>query len=115
MNEYCGFRFAEHADKYPPVIARAEVSKYFPWLSAKRMANLDGQGAGPKQAYRNGRAVIYPAKSFLEWLDSRNSVISIDRRASGILQNEARTKPTKKRKLGRKSKLQEVQEKRGLE
>lgn len=66
------FRFANFSSKYPPVIPRTKVQHYFPWLTAKRLANLDSMGQGPKQAYKNGRAIIYPTKAFLEWLDSRS-------------------------------------------
>lgn len=111
------FSFADHADRYPPVIARAEVSTYFPWLTAKRLANLDALGEGPSQAMRNGRAVIYPTKPFLAWLDTRMRAQGSDatpkgKEKGGQAGGREDTRPAATRR-GRKTKLQEVRERRG--
>ena len=109
------FRFVDFLENYPPVIPRAKVSKYFPWLSPKRLAALDSLGQGPAQAFKNGRAVLYPTKAFLEWLDNRT-------RPYGRPQKQVKPDshlPHKKNKLGtpkrrgRKTKQQEVREREG--
>ncbi len=74
------FKFSDHIDSYPPVIPRAKVGKYFPWLSQKRLANLDNLGQGPERSFRNGRAVLYPTWAFLQWLDERTQPKREDRK-----------------------------------
>lgn len=106
MKNFFDFTFAAYLDHYPPVIPRIEVPKYFPWLTAKRLANLDSLGEGPAQVIKNGRAVLYPTKSFLEWLDSRTYAQKTEERSSSV-----QTFTTNKR--GRKTKQQEVRERRG--
>lgn len=110
------FSFAAHFDKYPPFIARVEVHKYFPWLSSKRLANLDSLGEGPSHVIKNGRAIIYPTKQFLNWLDTRttNSAGSSSPVRPGG-NNEGKRSETSVRntRRGRKSKKQEVMERRG--
>jgi hypothetical protein len=108
------FCFTDHEGFYPPAIARVDVQKYFPWLTPKRLANLDSLGQGP-EFFKNGRAVVYPTKSFLEWLDER-SVASIGTKAAKKI--DAHDVPnssgcSRKRKKGRKTKYQEVMERRG--
>ena len=98
------FSFAANEDFYPPFIARTEVQKYFPWLTPKRMANLDCVGEGPNQAIKNGRAVVYPTKAFLAWLDSRSEKLGASPQKA---QEESRNR------RGRKTKLQEVRERKG--
>ena len=109
MSKNSDFKFSAHADRYPVVIARAEVQKYFPWMSAKRLANLDSLGNGPAQVIKNGRAVLYPTKSFLEWLDSR---IQPQGKGNIFEQNEDDKNSAPSRR-GRKTKAREVQERRG--
>jgi hypothetical protein len=109
MKKDCDFRFSAHTDYYPPIIPRTEVQKYFPWLSAKRLANLDSLGEGPKQVIKNGRAVLYPTKTFLEWLDSRTFKAQEADEFSEPRENENGMKS----KRGRKTKKQEVMERRG--
>jgi hypothetical protein len=104
------FLFSDYSNYYPPAIPRTKVQFYFPWISAKRMANLDGLGRGPKQAYKNGRAVIYPTRSFLEWLDSRNSKILSCDRDSGSIKNKYQPEKSKR---GRKTKAQQRAERLG--
>lgn len=110
------FKFAEHADKYPPIIPRAKVQEYFPWLSQKRLANLDNCGEGPANAFKNGRAILYPTESFLNWLDertrpqkSKQSQVETDR---GHGEKKAISPSTRRR--GRKTKKQEILEQRGI-
>lgn len=118
------FRFIDLACNFPPYIPRTQIQTYFPWLSSKRLANLDCKGEGPL-AVRNGRAVIYPTKAFLTWLDSRNDQVqkrSGDEETKGnqpTLHEEKesfeKSSPRSKSRRGRKTKRQEVRERRGLE
>ncbi|BCA80319.1 hypothetical protein AOP6_2106 [Desulfuromonas sp. AOP6] len=99
------FSFLDLEDRFPPIIPRAQIQTYFPWLSQKRMANLDCQGEGPA-CVKNGRAILYPTRSLLLWLDQRNQ-------PEGEEGGEAEGSPARKGKMGRKSKAQEVRERRG--
>jgi hypothetical protein len=61
------------AEKLPPSISRDHVEKLLGGvISAKRMANLDSLGEGPKRL-RIGRKVAYrtEAEDLLEWLEGR--------------------------------------------
>jgi hypothetical protein len=106
------FKFSDHLDDYPPVISRPEISKYFPWLSPKYMANLVHQGDGPPY-FRNGRIVLYPIKDLLAWLDSRSEPGAMGEagKSTKKAERERREPPTKSRR-GRKTKAQEVKERR---
>lgn len=107
------FKFSEHVDKYPPVIPRAKVNRYFPWLSQKRLANLDKLGQGPSHAFKNGRAILYPTWSFLKWLDDRTRPQETKQAQEKPESNPKRKSadpPTARR--GRKTKEQEVRERR---
>jgi len=110
--EFC---FADHERFYPPIIARVEVQKYFPWLTAKRLANLDSLGKGP-ESFKNGRAVVYPVKPFLAWLDERTAEYSGKKRVNQNLKkvNYSSGYPGIKNKKGRKTKYQEVMERRRM-
>lgn len=109
------FCFTDHESFYPPAIARVDVQKYFPWLTPKRLANLDSIGQGP-ESFKNGRAVVYPTRPFLEWLDERTAESSGKKDVS---QNQKKVDApafsgySRKRKKGRKTKYQEVMERRG--
>lgn len=109
------FKFIDHISEYPPVIPRAKVNRYFPWISQKRLANLDNCGQGPSHAFRNGRAVIYPTWAFLKWLDERTR--PQERKQNQIetdkCHGEERIKSPSTSRRGRKTKKQEVQERRG--
>ena len=105
------FRFSDHLENYPPVIPRAKVSKYFPWLSQKRLANLDKLGQGPGHAFKNGRAVLYPTWEFLEWLDGRTGPLG--RAKTDKNQNKEKVNPPSVKRRGRKTKEQEVRDRRG--
>ena len=109
------FKFSDYFGAYPPVIPRAKVSRYFPWLSPKRLANLDMVGAGPSHAFKNGRAVLYPTWAFLQWLDERTSPHG--RRKNPVPPNydpvKRKHNPQKNGRRGRKTKAQEVRERRG--
>ncbi len=122
MQTQDSYRFIDHADSYPPVIPRAQVQKYFPWLSSKRLANLDNLGQGPEVSLKNGRAVLYPLESFLAWLDERSAASLSKKEAAGKNHTKKRkidadasagcTTRTSRRR-GRKTKYQEVMERRG--
>lgn len=102
------FKFSEHVDRYPPVIPRAKVSLYFPWLSQKRLANLDLVGQGPDHSFKNGRAVLYPTWAFLVWLDERTQ-----RQGKQKIEPHQAEHTTINKRRGRKSKAQEIRERRG--
>lgn len=101
------FQFKDLEKAYPPVIARAEIHKYFSFLCAKTMANLDFAGRGPAEAFRCGRAVLYPTNGLLAWLDSRIEKIP----AKKFSDQKNRSVPPPRR--GRKTKAQEVAERKG--
>jgi len=109
------YRFVDHSDNYPPVIPRAQVGKYFPWLTAKRLANLDNLGQGPEVRLKNGRAVLYPLESFLAWLDDRSAASLSKKEVAG--KNHTKTKKidadASAGRRGRKTKYQEVTERKG--
>lgn len=106
------FNFLDSLDQYPPVIARVDVSKYFPWLSAKSLANLDAKQEGPEQSYKNGRAVLYPTRSLLEWLNSRMIPIQSTRNGGNKKTEGVEGQQKIRPRRGRKSKSQEVRERR---
>ncbi len=107
------FKFSDHIDSYPPVIPRAKVGKYFPWLSQKRLANLDNLGQGPEHSFRNGRAVLYPTWAFLEWLDERTQPQGRGPEKAHINREQKPEVAVRAKRKGRKTKAQEVQERRG--
>lgn len=115
------FRFVDCVNDFPPFIPRTKIQDYFPWLSQKHMANLESKGDGPSYV-KNGRAVVYPTKALLAWLDARsvrnvgkgttNSGVNGSVRSSQIKLNGNSLHQSSRR--GRKTKYQEVQERRGL-
>lgn len=111
------FSFASFSNYYPPFIPRTDISRYFPWLSQKRLANLASTGHGPP-AFKNGRAVIYPTREFLLWLDSRTQALgkSVENSQAvrDVCQGNNSPLPVFKKRRGRKSKAQEVRERRGM-
>jgi hypothetical protein len=59
------------AEKLPPIISRDHVEDLLGGvISAKRMANLDSLGQGPRRI-RIGRKVAYRTEDLLEWLEGR--------------------------------------------
>lgn len=118
-NEY---RFVDLVDIFPPLILRTQVKDYFPFFSPKRMANLDSIGKGPP-SLRVGERVVYPTKDFLAWLDARNGQKEQKQDSdTGIHGPDESPRPegggkvsSKISKRGRKPKLQEVRERRGLD
>lgn len=65
------FDFGSLAEKLPPIISRDHIEKLLGGVvSAKRMANLDSLGQGPKRL-RIGRKVAYRTRDLLEWLECR--------------------------------------------
>ena len=68
--------FNDLADKLPPIIARSQVEKLLGGvISAKRLANLDSRGEGPKQRMRIGRKIAYRTEDLLEWLAARTKIL----------------------------------------
>ena len=68
--------YADLAEKLPPIIARSHVEKLLGGvISAKRLANLDSLGEGPKRA-KTGRKVVYRTEDLLEWLDARTKTLN---------------------------------------
>ncbi|MBA2848672.1 helix-turn-helix domain-containing protein [Thermosulfuriphilus ammonigenes] len=51
----------------PLFIAATEVSKLFPGLSPKTLANLRSQGRGPR-FFKKGRRVFYRVEDLERWL-----------------------------------------------
>jgi len=100
------FKFLDLEGQFPAFIPRVKIQEYFPWLTQKTLANLDSQGKGPV-FIRNGRAVIYPTKCLLGWMDERtmSSLREGERERDSAVQREGRR--------GRKKKEEEVRERRG--
>ena len=60
------------AEKLPPIISRDHLEKLLGGIiSAKRMANLDSLGQGPKRL-RIGRKVAYRTEDLIAWLEARS-------------------------------------------
>ena len=70
--------FNDLADKLPPIIARSQVEKLLGGvISAKRLANLDSLGEGPKPRMRiGGRKIAYRTEDLLNWLASRAKILN---------------------------------------
>ena len=65
------FSFENLAKRLPPIIARDHVERLLGGvISAKRLANLDCLGEGPKRI-RIGRKVAYKTEDLLAWLEAR--------------------------------------------
>jgi predicted DNA-binding transcriptional regulator AlpA len=63
-------------DKLPPMIARDHVEQLLGGvISAKRLANLDSLGEGPKRM-RIGKKVVYRTEDLLEWLEQRSKELN---------------------------------------
>ena len=64
------------AKRLPPLIARDHVERLLGGvISAKRLANLDCLGVGPKRI-RIGRKVAYKTEDLLAWLEERAMVLA---------------------------------------
>jgi hypothetical protein len=64
------------AKSLPPLIARDHVERLLGGvISAKRLANLDCLGVGPKRI-RIGRKVAYKTEDLLAWLEERAMVLA---------------------------------------
>jgi len=109
------FSFIEKKNEYPDPLPGKFIDKYFPWLNPKRMANLRSLGRGPHY-FKHGRAVLYPRDEFLRWLDESISAPGSRRKDKATPKEEK--KPEKQQvvtpRRGRKTKQQEVRERRGL-
>jgi hypothetical protein len=65
------FKLEDLAKRLPPIIARDHVEGFLGGvISAKRLANLDCLGEGPKRM-RIGRKVAYRTDDLLAWLETR--------------------------------------------
>lgn len=103
------FKFADYLDRYPPAIARENITDFFPWLPAKTLSHLESQGIGPVGAFYVGKKKLYPTVQLLGWLDSR-----IHRQKGKGSTDKASQNPTMgSSRRGRKTKKQEVLERRG--
>lgn len=69
--------FQRMAERWPSsLVARDRISDFTGGLiSPGRMANLDSQGAGPRNRIRVGRKVAYPVTDLVEWLTQRAQII----------------------------------------
>jgi hypothetical protein len=107
------FSFMEKKNEYPDPLPGANIDKYFPWINPKRLANMRSLGQGPHY-FKHGRSVLYPRDEFLKWLDK--SISSPGSRKDKATAEEK--KPEKQQvvtpRRGRKTKQQEVRERRGL-
>ena len=64
--------FTDLMGKLPPLIARDHIEKMLGGvISAKRLANLDSLGEGPKRI-RIGRKIAYRTEDLLDWLSARS-------------------------------------------
>jgi predicted DNA-binding transcriptional regulator AlpA len=64
------------AEKLPPIISRDHVEKLLGGIiSAKRLANLDSLGEGPKRM-RIGRKIAYRTEDLLDWLEARTKILN---------------------------------------
>ena len=69
--------FMDLAEKLPPIIARSQIEKLLGGvISAKRLANLDSLGEGPKPRMRIGRKIAYRTEDLLNWLASRAKILN---------------------------------------
>jgi hypothetical protein len=100
--------FSQNKEHYPPFIPRRTIDNYCPWLSSKYLANLAAQGKGPVYI-KQGRAVLYPRDEFLNWLDENTT---IGGRKKGDEKEKKQVSVSNTRR-GRKTKQQEVKERRG--
>lgn len=109
------FRFCDHLDRYPPAIGRNEISDHFPFLTKQAMANNDLAGVGPRGSFKIGRRRMYPTVQLLEWLDERvKQTQGCDQKPRGIVAQQAeRKKGSTGQRRGRKTKVQEIKERRG--
>jgi hypothetical protein len=108
------FSFMEKKNEYPDPLPGASIDKYFPWINPKRLANMRSLGEGPHY-FKHGRAVLYPRDEFLRWLDE--SISSPGSRKDKDKETEEKKKTEKQvvtPRRGRKTKQQEVRERRGL-
>jgi len=103
-----GFKFLDYLDKYPPAIARENITDFFKWLPAKTLSHLESRGEGPSGAFYIGKKKLYPTFELLEWLDSRAEA---DKNRS--VEKNNNDLPSDSCRRGRKTKKQAVSERRG--
>lgn len=123
MNEESknNFRFVDCADRFPPFIPRADISKFFSWISPKTMANYDSTGKGPAEVIKVGQnTVVYPTPALLGWLDMRVNETSghsevVRSEEEPVVCNKKATRKTRNKcGPGRKPKAQQVAERREI-
>lgn len=107
------FSFMEKKNKYPDPLPGASIDKYFPWINPKRLANMRSLGEGPHY-FKHGRAVLYPRDEFLRWLDESISAPGSRRKDKATAEKKKSEKQVVTPRRGRKTKQQEVRERRGL-
>lgn len=55
-----------------PFVSRQKVGEFSGGLlNPRTLANMDHKGEGPKGRVRMGRAVAYPVKELVEWMEER--------------------------------------------
>jgi len=58
------------------IVARSEVAKFSGGaIGARRLANLDSQGLGPRGRMRLGRRVCYRVSELIDWLEARAEIL----------------------------------------
>jgi hypothetical protein len=107
------FSFMEKKNEYPDPLPGASIDKYFPWINPKRLANMRSLGEGPHY-FKHGRAVLYPRDEFLRWLDESISAPGSRRKDKATAEKKKSEKQVVTPRRGRKTKQQEVRERRGL-
>ncbi|WP_139249336.1 hypothetical protein [Malonomonas rubra] len=100
------FKFIDHLNEFPPFIARNDIEKYFPFVSKKTLANRKSLGMSVPKSVKCLNSVVYETKSFLEWLDSLTEEVNKE----PLSKSDTKIKTPRR---GRKTKLKQVQERRG--
>lgn len=109
-----GFTFSSNCTGLPETIAREEIHNHFSWLTPGAMKNFDWRGEGPAGAFRIGKKIIYPTEELLAWLDSRmEKPAKKKKELSRQNQSVERFPKIPKSRRGRKTKEQEIRERRG--
>jgi hypothetical protein len=69
--------FDKLLEKWPSgIVARSEISAFTGGaVCPGTLANADCEGVGPKDRFRIGRKVVYPAAAVVEWLKERSKPI----------------------------------------
>jgi len=104
------FRFLDHLDKYPPFLSTDDISERFKFINIKTLRNKSAIGAGPRGSFKCLGARLYTTKDFLIWLDE---IKIVEETLENRNTRENKTTPRKSRR-GRKTKLEQVRERRNI-